>query len=341
MRKHVEIENPEYGFSWCEIDGTYYVTTDDDEYRRISESVLSLLRSFARGELTKAGLQRQIDGGESVLAAESNVSAEEVLSFVESYIEAGVLRADEPVVQIVPPEDIRLWPRAGLLFVVLSILGIAVVDIVVQLDRTVVERLDLATILLTLAGSWLFIVVHELGHYVTSNRHFEPSVRVDLVNGIVPAVVTDTTGSWMLPRNRRVWINLAGPLLELLAVLPVVGIYYVRPDSLLVQLLLLTVFGHVFFSLNPLIHGDGYWMACDLLDVVNVRGEGIEDLAARQPSLRAAYVVASYGFGAVLFLNMTVVMLYVWGLTGLLFIIPIGILFVLSRTDYELQPSWG
>ncbi len=338
MNREVLIEDPEYGFESCEVEGSYFLRSGDGDFRQVNEAVVDLLEKVAADELTREGLRRQVEGGEAVLAPESSASAEEALDLLDRYVEQGFLREDEPVVRLVPPADVRLWPRVLLFVGVFAVVGAAATGI--ALRGSFPSLLDAETMVVGTLLSFLYVGVHEYGHYLPSSRHFEASIRLDFVNGVVPAVVTDTTGSWMLPRNRRIWINLAGPLLELVAALPFVGLYVLRPGDPLVQLVLLAVFGHVFFSLNPLIHGDGFWILCDLFGLVNVRSRGRADLTDGKLSWAAAYVVVSYGFGALLALNVVVMTVWFAGLPGLLLLAPFVPLFVLSKTDYDLRPGW-
>lgn len=312
MKRHVEIADAEYGFTWYRVEGRHLLESDDGGFRQVNESVVELLKTVARGELTAEELRAQVDGGPAVVD-ESETSAEEVLALVERYVEEGVLREGEPVVRVEAPADIRLWPRVLAFLALLSVVGSAVVPILAALPVTLVDRIGLPQVGAMMVFSVVLLGVHEYGHYVVGNRHFDPSIRVDTINGVVPAVITDTTGSWVLPRNRRVWVNLAGPSLELAAAVPLVLLHYAVPGHLLVQLALVVVFAHVGFALNPLIHGDGFWMLCDLFDLRDVRGRGIDDLTNRRLSWRALYVVLSYGFGVVLLLNVVVVLALVLG----------------------------
>lgn len=313
MRREVEIEDAEYGFTWHCVDGQYLLENDDGGFRRVNESVVDLLEKLARGELTIAGLRQQVEGGSAVVE-ESGTTAEEVLSLVETYLDRGVLREDAPVTRVVAPDDVRLWPRVVGFLALFAVFGSVVAPILGSVSPTFVSRISLFELAVVTVLSTALIGIHEYGHYAASDHYFDPSVRFDLVNGVVPAVVTDTTGSWMLPRNRRIWINLAGPSLELAVAVPIVALHYAFPDAIVVQVLLLGVFGHVFFSLNPLMHGDGYWILCDFFGLRNVRSDGIDDLTHGRLSLRAVYVVLSYGFGVVLTLSVVLTLL---GLLGL------------------------
>ncbi len=304
MKETVVIEDARYGFTWYRVEDQYFLESEDG-YRRVNDSVVELLHKLARGTLTLSELRAQTEGRGTAIE-ESGADPEEVLSLVETYLERGIIRKDRPVVRVTPPNDIELWPRVGAFVLVLSAFGLVVAPIASNVSPAFIARLSIRQIVSVTVLSFVFVAIHEYGHYAVSARHFDPSVRLDFVNGVVPAVITDTTGSWTLPRNRRIWINLAGPLLELVAAVPLVVLHYGFPNDPVVRLLLLAVFGHVALALNPLIHGDGFWILCDVFGLRDVRERGIDDAMNLRLSWQAGYVVLSYGFGAFLVLSMVV-----------------------------------
>jgi hypothetical protein len=339
MRTETDIEDAAYSYTWCETDGRRYLRGEDGEFREVNQQALDLLRLFAEGELTRDALQRQIDGGEAVIDEASATTPEEVLDFLDDYLDDGIVREGGTVTRLVPPEDVRLWPRVLAFLVPLAaVLGVFVQNLD-QLQQLTTDPPSLWVVAATVPAAFLFAAVHELGHYVTSEQHFDASMRVDTVNGIVPSFVTDTTGAWVLPPNRRVWINLAGPLVELLASLPLVWLVVRGVAEPLPMLLLSVIVSHVVFAVNPLIHGDGYWILCDLFDLVNVRSRGIDTLRQWQLSWPAVYVLASYGFGGLVVLGAIVTTVSVGGVRGIVYAAPLLLLFLLSRADVDVRPG--
>lgn len=339
MRTETGIEDAAYGYTWCETDGRLYLRGDDGEFREVNQQALDLLRLFAEGELTRAGLEEQIAGGEAVIGEESATTPEEVLDFLDGYLDDGVVTEGGTVRRLVPPDDIRLWPRIVTFLVPLAVVLGVFVQNLGQLRGLATDPPSLWLVAATVPAAFLFAAVHELGHYVTSEPHFDASIRIDTVNGVVPSFVTDTTGAWVLPSNRRVWINLAGPLVELLAALPVAWLVVRGIAEPLPMLVLSVIVSHVVFAVNPLIHGDGYWILCDLFDLVNVRSRGIETLRARRLSWPAVYVLASYGFGGLVVLGAIVTTVSVGGVRGIVYTAPLLLLFVLSRADVDVRPG--
>lgn len=282
MNRTIQREDPQVGFRWGESEGTYYLEhPDGDGFRRLSDDALTLLRGFASGEIEEADLDRN----------------EDAKDLVERLRRDGYLDPDAPVVRIEQPSDIRLWPR-----VVAFVLLVGFSLYVGWLESGAFQRYDALFTparLTALSALTVFaLAVHESGHYVSARRFLDPSVRLGAVNAVLPAVITDTTGAWTLPRNRRLWITLAGPFVELCLLVGVVAVHYLLfPDSLVLSALVLSIVGHIVFSLNPLVHGDGYWLIVDALGAVNFRKQGFSDLEERIPSLAAGYVLVSYAYG--------------------------------------------
>lgn len=282
MNRTVEREDPQLGFRWGESEGTYYLEhPDGDGYRRVSEDALTLLRKLASGEVARADLDRNRNAADLVDRLERN----------------GYLDPDAPVVRVEEPPDIRLWPRTAV-FVVLLAVGLYAGWVESTTLGGYAELFD-PTNLATLAVlTGVSVAAHEAAHYVVARRFVDPSVRLGLVNAVLPAFITDTTGAWALPRNRRRWITLAGPYVELWLLAGFATLHYLAfPDSVVLGATVLALVGHILFSLNPLVHGDGYWLLTDTLGVVNLRTRGLDDLRSRTPSLAAGYVVVSYAYG--------------------------------------------
>jgi hypothetical protein len=288
-----ETERPDavVGFTRIEVEGETYIRNPNGDLRRLSDRAVALLEKLATGELPEDDLE----GTPKELVGQLR--------------EEGYLRPDEPVVRLVPPDDIRLWPRV-VAFVVLfglSLFGIwTVLPGVFSTDGIfsdpalyAPETIGLVAVLVALT-----VAIHELGHCLASKPFLDPSLRLGFVNGVLLTVVTDATEAWMLPRNRRRWITLAGPFVEVVWLLVVLAIYVLLlPGNLVLEVTMVASVSQLLFSLNPLIHGDGYLLMIDTFDVVDLRTRGTADLRERNASLAAGYVVLSYGFGVFVLLS--------------------------------------
>lgn len=339
MRAETEREETAYGFSWCLTDGQHYVRAPDGDVRAVNGQTVQLLRLFATEELTREALCRQRDGGEAVLDESSAVDPETVIDLFDRYREDGFLREGEPVVRLHPPAEVRLWPRLlATLLAVAALVAVAVAR-APAFRALAADPPSLWLVAALFPATLPFVAVHELGHYATASRHFDSSIRIDTVNGVVPAVVTDTTGAWLLPRNRRVWINVAGPLAESLTALPVAAAVAVGAGGTAALLVLAAVLSDVVFALNPFFHGDGYWIASDLLGVENVRSRGLDAVRRRELTWPAVYVVVSYAVGAAFVLQVVVVTVLVEGVRGVVYAAPVVLLAALAWADVDLRTA--
>lgn len=288
-----EIERPDavVGFTKVEIGEETYIRNPDGDLKRISDRAVALLEKLTTGDVTKEDLEG---------------TPRELVEQLEA---EGYLRPDTPVVRLIPPDDIRLWPRT-LLFVAffgLSLLAIwAVLPGIFSADGIFSKsalytpmRIGLVVFLVAIT-----VAIHETGHYLASKPFLDPSLRLGVVNGVLLTVVTDATEAWILPRNRRRWITLAGPFVEVVWLLAVIAIYYLfLPESVVLEATIVVIVSQLFFALNPLIHGDGYLLMIDTFGVVDLRTKGVEDLRERDLSLAATYVVLSYTFGVLVLLS--------------------------------------
>ena len=279
LQRDVEMDDTPVGFTWGKADGDYYLKSPDGGLRRLSDDGWKLLRALAQGDVS-------ID--------ELEGTPREIVDELES---EGYIRPNEPVVELLEPDPIRLWPRV-VLFVGLVAIGaiVAWAEVPKLLGP---NELTKPSRLVPFVGLGLVTVaVHEAGHYLASKPYFDPSIRVGLVNAVIPSVITETTEAWILPRAHRLWITLAGPFAQILWTLVVAAVARLAfPESALLSTFVVTMVAGTVFVLNPLIHGDGYLLLVDAFDVVDLRTTGLDHLRERTLSLPAVYVVLSYGFG--------------------------------------------
>lgn len=293
MRRTVDVEDAAYGFAWADADGDRYLRNDAGELRRVSDDAFDLLRALATGDVEREALPETASG------------------IVDDLVAAGFVEPNAPVVELHPPVDIRLWPRLLAFFALYAAAipaGLHAFD-TIQPFSQLLDPVVVPSILVLAAVS---VAVHEAGHHYAARPYLDPDVRFGRLNGVVPAVITDTTGAWLLPRNRRLWITLAGPFAHLAFTwVLIAATYTVAPASLPLHFIVLGNLVQVFSSMNPLIHGDGYLIAVDALGAEELKTRGLDDLRAREPTLAAGYVVLSYGYG-VLSIGSFVVVLWLF-----------------------------
>lgn len=281
MDERIDRPDPELGFTWIRTDESYYIRSDDGDLKRVSDAAFALLERIAAGEIAVDELD------------------DETRAMI-TQLEGEYLRPGEPVVELSPPDDIALWPRA-LAFLALAAVGLfATIREWPELGRLgeLLDPISLSLFAVLLAGS---LVVHEFGHYVGSREYVDASLGFRTVNGVIPAFVMDTTEAWTLPKNRRRWINLAGPTFGLATLCPLLAVHHLAfPDSVVLSVLIVNVFLQNVLALNPFVHGDGYFLLMDTFGLVNFRERGREDFRSGKLTKASAYVVASYAFGVLL-----------------------------------------
>lgn len=314
METETELPDPEIGYAWGESSGSYFVRNPDGDVRRLSDDAMKLLELLADGDVAK----RDLDGG--------------ALNLVEQLEDEGYLDPRRPVVRIVQPGDIRLWPRSVLFVLLLAVVAYAGVS-GAPAPGSVVDLLT-PTVTATAGGLLLVgVAIHETGHYLASRELLDPSIRLVTVNGVIPTVATNSEGAWMLPRNRRRWISLAGPFAELLWLLAVVAVHRLFvPTSTAVALYVVVALGSLAFTLNPLIHGDGYWLLVDTFDLVNLRKRGLGDLQQPTLSWPAVYVLVSYLYGVAAFALSLAGTVYLFGPLG---VVPVALLLAFALVDWD------
>ena len=123
------------------------------------------------------------------------------------------------------------------------------------------------------AGYGLFLIsliVHEFGHAAACRRFgLAPGAVGFTMYLVFPALYTDVTRAWALPRGQRVVVDLGGNYFQALVgaaylwLFGVTGLPAFGAGASLVALGML-------FSLNPVFKCDGYWVVADALGITNL-----------------------------------------------------------------------
>lgn len=280
-------EDARFGFTWVPVDDKCLLRTPDDRFKEVPEVVVDTLR------------ERSADTDIDELIAETAEMDAGAADVIRGMRADGFIREDAPVRRVRPPDDVRLWPRAvgvGLLVLLAGTLAAATLSGVAGpfLENPFGFLLGTAHVSTPLIlGA---VLVHEYGHYhAAAKQGLDPSLGTTVANGVVPAVVTRTHGGWALPRNRRMWNALAGPAFGLAWTLGVFGLYYAIWPHPGVAVAGMASFNVQFVALLPLFHGDGYLLLTDLLGEQNLRTRGKADVRDLRPTWPATYAVLSYG----------------------------------------------
>lgn len=139
------------------------------------------------------------------------------------------------------------------------------------------------------AGFWtgygfllISVLIHELGH-ASACAHYgaRPSDIGATLYLIYPALYSDVSAAWRLPRLQRVVVDLGGAYFQLMT-----GAVYMAGYALSgwrpFRVGYLMILGSMVFSLNPIFRFDGYWVVADALGVTNL---------GRQPARVMRYLV--------------------------------------------------
>jgi hypothetical protein len=129
-----------------------------------------------------------------------------------------------------------------------------------------------------------FGIIHELAHALTL-KHFGGRVRS--MGGMLlyfsPSLFTDISDSELLPRRQRVWVALAGELVDLFWFSLLVLLWAAAPEGSFARLasfsLALCLVWPLLRNLNPGLPLDGMYVLQDLLRITNLRSRSFSYLA--------------------------------------------------------------
>lgn len=260
-----------FGYTWGETDGTIWLRNDDGDYKRVEPAFLDPLEALARGE------------------ADPDAVDPRALEAVDLLADEGYLEPDGEIRKVETPEDIRLRPRlavVGALALALCALVAAQWDAIWSPPGSVGSTLVIAPFFVAAT------LLHEFGHYAAGRPYFDPSIRFGRLNGVIPAIITRTGDAWQCPRNVRLWISLAGPVVDVVVTLGIAIALHLYPGHAVLGTLILIQIFRLLFVLNPLIDGDGYWLLVDYFGTHNLRQHAFRDLKRGRPTSKAAFALS-------------------------------------------------
>lgn len=132
---------------------------------------------------------------------------------------------------------------------------------------------------------WISVVViktlHEFGHATTCRRFggevHEMGVAFML---FTPCGYVDASDAWMMRHKRhKLYVTIAGVFTELIIACIAAHLWLVLPDGigrgLAFNAMIVASVNTVLFNINPLMRFDGYYVACDLLEIPNLRAKAM------------------------------------------------------------------
>lgn len=127
-------------------------------------------------------------------------------------------------------------------------------------------------------------VWHELGHGYACKRFGGrvPEMGALLIAG-TPAAYVDASAAWSFESKRhRLIVMCGGMFFESLVAIPAVFVWAAMPHSFLgscaFQLVFMASIITVLFNANPLMRFDGYFIACEILGIHNLRPQGVAEV---------------------------------------------------------------
>jgi len=283
----VEETDTQFGFTWVDGDDEYFIRNPDDQFKRVSKTVIETLKRKASDTTVEE------------LLAEVASERPEAAETIREFRDRDFIRMDAPVKRIDSPPDIAFWPRAlGVGVLVVSLAALAYDTLMAAgLPESGAAHQYVWAVPLVVPLLLISTGIHEFGHYrVARIQGLDPSFGISVKNGVVPAAVTRTHGGWALPCNRRRWITLAGPAYGLIWTAVLFGLARLFPGQKWLGLAAVACFITQLTPLFPLFHGDGYLLLVDTFDEANLKRRGKQSLRRGRFDGPALYVAVSYAF---------------------------------------------
>lgn len=160
------------------------------------------------------------------------------------------------------------------------------------------------------------LIAHELGHASACARFGAAPADIGFTLYLVyPALYSDVSAAWRLPRFQRVVVDLGGSYFQLVLGALYALAFVVTQWPPWAAAFALIIVGNL-FSLNPVFRFDGYWVLADALGVTNLGSQPGRILRhVRDRLLHRAAAPLPWSPGVVTLLAIyTPLVLVVWGL---------------------------
>lgn len=265
----------------CERGPVFLLTGRNGSRLRLSKSAHQLLRLRNAGHTSEAIAEALGRKGTAVTAAELETRYQTLLERIGT-IESGA--SDNPmgfwfripllpealVARLVAPLRVAFRPAVAALLLAFTFAGGAWLALVRPSAHWSPSSFWLGYVLLLIS-----VLIHELGHASACAAFgVRPSDIGATLYVIYPALYSDVSGAWQLPRRQRVVVDLGGLYFQFV----IGGVYaaaYALTGWIPFLAAVLMIVGSSVFALNPIFKFDGYWMVADALGVTNL---------SRQPS---------------------------------------------------------
>ncbi len=181
-------------------------------------------------------------------------------------------------------------------------------------------------LILLLMIYYVMTFFHECGHALTCKHYGRKVTKGGLLLYMgSPAFFVDTTDIWMAPKQARIMVSLAGPLVTLVLGSLVAVLAGLFPTFSFNEVLFkAALIGYVsaLINLNPLLELDGYYVLTDWLEIPLLRKKSFTFVRKELPTKifkewsnfsREEKIYSLYGIAAAVFTGFTIVyVVYLW-----------------------------
>lgn len=120
----------------------------------------------------------------------------------------------------------------------------------------------------------IFIIFHEIGHSCANLKFNLPVKKIGFgIYFIIPVFFSNVTGIWLLPKKKRVIVNVAGIYFQLLLSSIFIAIFFIFNDLAIRKILLYFISSNTLvalYSFIPFFRNDGYWIYSDVFNIPNL-----------------------------------------------------------------------
>lgn len=141
-------------------------------------------------------------------------------------------------------------------------------------QNNVYDSFSIKKIIIVMLVSNIFLLFHEFGHSSACVTFGVPVRNIGLgLYFIFPVLYSNVTGAWLLPKRKRITINIAGIYFQLLTNVFLIIAYIIAGDSDLQNIFLYLFTSNAIvcmYSIIPFFRNDGYWVYCDYFEITNL-----------------------------------------------------------------------
>lgn len=260
----------------CEREPVFLLSGRNGSRLRLSESALQLLRLREAGVTPEAIAEALGRNGRTITAEEVERRYRKLLGHVETLEANPTIRPmgflirfrllPEAVVARIADRLRHAFRPAGVQagLVLLALAGVALAASGPTLSVTPASFWTGYALLL------VSVLAHELGHASACAYYgVRPSDIGATLYLIYPALYSNVSAAWQLPRGQRVVVDVGGMYFQFLVAGLYAACYAVTGWSAFLMAILM-IGGSTVFSMNPVFKFDGYWLVADSLGVVNL-----------------------------------------------------------------------